>query len=98
MSSSTRARCPRYFDYADTIVEFENTYANYAGQTTINTFPDGYVDQSAILVHDTPTTATNIGSLVGTMITDGVGAVYFTYDCCYNSLSSTLLSQLASAI
>jgi len=88
----------RYFNYADTIVEFEGTYANYAGQTTIDTFPDGYLDQSAILIHDTPTTATNIGSLVSTMIANGINATYFTYDCCYNSLSSTLLNQLASAI
>ena len=88
----------RYFNYADTIVEFEGTYANYAGQTTIDTFPDGYLDQSAILVHDTPTTASNIQSLVDTMITDGIDAVYFTYDCCYNSLSLTLLDQIASAI
>jgi Spherulation-specific family 4 len=88
----------RYFNYADTIVEFEDTYANYAGQTTIDTFPDDYLAQSAILIHDTPTTATNIGSLVGTMVSDGIGAVYFTYDCCYNSLSSTLLDQIASAV
>jgi hypothetical protein len=88
----------QYFDYADTIVEFEDVYANYAGQTTIDTFPDGYVPQSGILVHDTPTDATNIQSLVDTMITDGVGAVYFTYDCCYNSLSSTLLDEIAYAI
>ena len=88
----------RYFNYADTIVEFEDTYANYAGQTTIDTFPDGYLAQSAILIHDTPTTATNIGSLVDTMISNGIDAAYFTYDCCYNSLSSTLLDQIASAI
>jgi hypothetical protein len=88
----------QYFDYADTIVEFENTYANYEGQTTVSTFPDGYLYQSAILIHDTPTTTTNVQTPVDTMYTDGIGAVYYTYDCCYNSLSSTLLNALASAI
>jgi hypothetical protein len=88
----------QYFDYADTIVEFENTYANYEGQTTISTFPSGYRHQSAILIHDTPTTTTNVQTPVDTMHTDGVGAFYYTYDCCYNSLSSTLLNAVASAV
>jgi hypothetical protein len=88
----------RYFNYADTIVEFEDVYAKYAGQTTIDTFPDGYLAQSAILINETPTTVTNVETLIDTMNTDGIQATYLTYDCCYNSLSSTLLNAIASAI
>ncbi|CAF9941104.1 hypothetical protein IMSHALPRED_002425 [Imshaugia aleurites] len=84
------------FSYCDTMVEFENTQSSYKNQTTINTIPSAYRDQSAILVYSI--TTANVSSLVHTMALDGVEAVYFTSDCCYNSLNGTLLMQLAAAV
>lgn len=85
------------FGYCDTMVEFENAYSAYKGATTIGTIPSAYRDQSAILVYDTPATA-NITPLVHTMAVDGIEAVYFGNDCCYNSFNVTLLLQLAAAV
>lgn len=85
------------FSYCDLMVEFEGSFSNYQNETTIETIPSEYRDQSAIIIHDTPTTA-NIESLVHTMALDGVGAVYFSRDCCYNSFDSTLLMQQAAAV
>lgn len=85
------------FSYCDLMVEFENSFANYKNDTTIATIPNAYRDQSAIIIYNTPTTA-NIKSLVHTMAIDGIGAVYFSKDCCYNSFDPTLLSQQAAAV
>lgn len=85
------------FDYCDTMIEFEGAFSSYKNDTTIATIPSGYRDQSAIIVHDTPSTA-NVKSLVHTMALDGIEAVYFSADCCYNSSSSTLLTTLAAAV
>lgn len=84
------------FSYCDTMVEFENSQTSYKNQTTIATIPSAYRDQSAILVYDI--TTANVLSLVHTMALDGVEAVYFTSDCCYNFLNGTLLMQLAAAV
>lgn len=85
------------FDYCDTMVEFENAYSVYKGATTDATIPSGYHDQSAILVYDTPANA-NLASLVHTMVQDGIEAVYFGNDCCYNSFNAAELLQLAAAV
>lgn len=85
------------FSYCDTMVEFENPFSVYKNDTTIKTISSAYRDQSAILVYDTPGNA-NIASLVHTMVLDGIEAVYFTNDCCYQSLNATELLQLAAAV
>ncbi len=82
------------FDYCDTMVEFENDFSVYKNDTTIKTIPSAYRDQSAILVYNTASTA-DLKSLIHTMVLDGIEAVYFTADCCYNTLDGTLLMQLA---
>ena len=86
------------FSYCDTIVEFENTFANYKNDTTIKTIPSGYRGQSAIIVNSTPVKTANIASLVHTMAVYGVEAVYFSADCCYNAFDKTLLTALAAAV
>ena len=86
------------FDYCDTMVEFENTFANYKNDTTIKTIPSGYRGQSAIIVNSTPVKTANIASLVHTMAYYGVEAVYFSADCCYNAFDKTLLMALAAAV
>jgi hypothetical protein len=88
----------QYFDYADFIVEYEGAYSGYSSPTTVASFPDGYQTQCSILIHDTPDPESAIPSLISTMKSNHVGSVYFTYDCCYNSLSGTLLAQIASSI
>ena len=85
-----------FFSYCSTMVEFEDYYSNYM-PTTISSLPAQYLDQSAIIIHDTPSSA-NIASLVHTMNQDGIEAVYFTSDCCYNAINATLLNQLAAAV
>lgn len=85
------------FNYCDTMVEFENSFSNYKNDSTIATIPAGYRSQSAIIVNSTPKTA-NVQSLVHTMAQDGVEAVFFSADCCYNAFDSTLLMKLAAAV
>ena len=88
----------KLFSYCDTMVEFENTFANYKNETTIETIPEDYRGQSAIIVNDTPVKTADIASLVHTMAVDGVEAVYFSADCCYNAFDKTLLMELAAAV
>ena len=85
------------FSYADTIVEYEGTFANYKNDTTIKTIPAAYRGQSAIIINSTPSTA-NIASLVHTMILYGIEGVYFSADCCYNSFDGTLEKKQAAAV
>ncbi|CAL8581170.1 hypothetical protein XPA_006873 [Xanthoria parietina] len=85
------------FDYADTVVQFENPFSAYQDGATIGTFQPGFNDQTAIIVHSTPSTA-DLKSLVRTMVQQGIQAVYFGVDCCYNVFSGQLLSALASAV
>ena len=86
------------FDYCDTMVEFENTFANYKNKSTILTIPSDYRDQSAIIINSTPVNTANIPSLVHTMAYYGIEAVYFSADCCYNAFDKTLLMALAAAV
>jgi len=92
----------QYFDYCDTILDFEGAYADYGNQTTISGLSSNGspLSKSAIVIHDTPTSTTSatIDNLVHTMDLDGVEFVYFTQDCCYNTIDSTFLLSLAAAV
>ncbi|KAI4180070.1 MAG: hypothetical protein LQ346_007064 [Caloplaca aetnensis] len=85
------------FNYADTIVQYENAFSLYQDVTTINKFQAGYNDQTAIVIYNTPSTA-NIQSLVHSMVQQGIQSVYFGIDCCYHVFNGQLLSSLASAV
>lgn len=85
------------FDYCDTMVEFERAFADYDDDATIATIPSGYRNRSAIVVYSTPGTA-DVQSLVHTMAADGLEAVFFGTDCCYNSFDAAMLMQLAAAV
>ena len=87
----------KLFEYCDTIVEYENAFSSYQGDATINTIPGERRNQSAIVMHDTPETADLTGT-VQSMARDGVEAVYFAPDCCYNHVSATLLKKLAVVV
>ena len=91
----TNATALQYFDYAQTIVEFEDSYSLYKSQTTIASFPRSRKTQSAILVHNYTDTSTTLQSLVHTGITNRLAGLYFTDDCCYNDLS--IIGQVATA-
>lgn len=84
-----------YFDYADTIVEFEQSYATYVLTDFIAKFTHGFNDQAAIIIHTTPWTA-NLTVLIKPMIQAGVAQVYVTSDDAYHALDS--LGDLSTPI
>ena len=88
------------FTYCTTMVEFENLYSLYNNVTTIKTIPSGYRAQSAILVTNTPETNAPIASLVHTMASYGIEAVYFTTDKdpAYQKYDLDLLEKIAAAV
>lgn len=85
------------FRYCDILVENEDSYSSYRSATTIKSIPSHYRSQSAILAYNFPRAA-NVASLVHTMKSYGIGAVYFTADCCYNAVNRGLLARIASAV
>ncbi|SLM40199.1 Spherulation-specific family 4 [Lasallia pustulata] len=92
----TSATALQYFNYAQTIIEFEDFYTAYQNQTTINSFPSGGVrKQSAVVVHNYTGTAATLQSLVHTGIVNKLAGMYFTSDCCYQDLS--IIGQVATA-
>jgi len=103
-SSATRVvfnpgyRAPtQLFSYADTIVEFEDSYANYEGQGIIAQIPEKFRDQSALQLYSMPEGA-DVGRLVSEMVQRGIEAVYLGEDCCYKVWSKTLLHEMAEAV
>ena len=89
------------FSYCDTMIEFENLTSSYQNDTTIESIPSGYRAQSAILVTNTPETNAPIASLVHTMASYGIEAVYFTTDeapNAYQIYDLDLLKQTAAAV
>lgn len=90
------ANVAEWFDAADFIVEYENTYANWVALAPTEHFsaPDNY-DQVAVIVNQTPQDA-SIDSVVGLAKTMGLGAIYMTGDDNYMSLAT--VSNVAVAI
>ncbi|KAL8766981.1 MAG: hypothetical protein Q9209_006393 [Squamulea sp. 1 TL-2023] len=85
------------FNYADTIVQYEGPFSSYKDVTTINTFQPGFNAQTAIVIYNTPSAA-DIKPSVDSMVQQGIQAVYYGVDCCYQVFSGQLLSSLASAV
>ncbi|KAL8667557.1 MAG: hypothetical protein Q9168_007228 [Polycauliona sp. 1 TL-2023] len=85
------------FDYAETVVQFEDPYSKYKDLATIKNLPKGTKPKTAIIVHSTPSNA-DVGPLVKNMVAQGIEAVYFGADCCYNSFDGTLLSEVADGV
>ena len=85
------------FSYADTIVEFEDSLANYEGKGIIDQIPAQFHGQSALQIYNTPE-GTDVGSLIATMAQSGIEAVYFGEDCSYKVYSKTLLQDMAQAV
>ena len=85
------------FAYADTVVEFEDSLANYEGQGIVDQIPAQFRGQSALQIYSTPE-GTDVGGLIATMAQSGIEAVYFGEDCCYKVYSKTLLQDMAQVV
>lgn len=68
----------QYFSDCDIMVEFEDSLALYADQVTIDKFPQEYLGQSAIIIHDVPTMADVVGLVH--VIKDNGGGRYLSDD------------------
>ena len=91
------ASASQYFEWANTVVQFENSYANYQNYTTIKSIPASTRPQTAIIVHDTPANAP-ITSLVHTEAYYKIQSTYFTTDCCYNHVDPTFLNAFVAGV
>ena len=87
-----------YFSHATTVVEYEDTLANYNGPTVIPKMTAGKHSQIAIIVNEASPTMSRIQTLVSIAKSNNIGGVSLTSDCCYKVLNSTLLSDLAGVV
>lgn len=87
----------QYFSYADTIVEFEDSYANYQSEGIIAQIPTQFRAKSALQIYSTPEGA-DLSGLISAMVQAGIEYVYFGEDCCYKVWSNTLLHAMANAV
>ena len=102
MSSSARRvvfnpgyRAPtELFSYCDTMVEFEDSLANYQAQGIIEQIPSAFRKQSALQIYSTPVGA-DVASEMSKMKQAGIEAVYFGSDCCYKEYDAGLLNAMA---
>ncbi|QKX53187.1 uncharacterized protein TRUGW13939_00263 [Talaromyces rugulosus] len=90
----TAVTASQFFDAADLIVISEVAYSTYT-ESTVHSVPQQYWNQSAIILHDTPS-GTDLTSVTSGLESDGLGAFYATGDCCYQSVS--MLGDLSSAM
>lgn len=87
-----------YFQYVDTIVEFEGALSAFNGPTTIATFQPNQHPKDAVIVHDAKPPTSRIQSFITNNKNANIGFVFMTSDCCYNALNGTLISALAAQI
>ena len=87
----------RLFNYADTIVQYENALSSYKGGETIDSFQPGFNNQTCVMIHSAAEDV-DVNPLVRTMVERGIQSVYFGVDCCYQAFSSELLGSLVSAV
>lgn len=85
------------FSYADTIVEFEDSLANYESGSIIGQIPTQFRGHSALQIYNTPE-GTEVGCLMADMEQEGIEAVYFGVDHDYKVYSKTLLQDMAEAV
>lgn len=85
------------FDYADTIVQYENALSSYRDEETIDDFQPGFNDQTCVMIHSASGDV-DVKALVQSMEDRGIQSVYFGADCCYHVFDSELLTSLASAV
>lgn len=83
-----------YYDDASLIVNQEIDYSSWS-DSTVTDIASEYRDASAVLIHDFSSSG-DISSIVSTVVSDGIAAFYATEDCCYNAVTTSLLSDIAS--
>ncbi|KAL9102800.1 MAG: hypothetical protein Q9163_002078 [Psora crenata] len=86
----------KMFEYCNTIIQFENSYEDWS-KFDIATIPDDKRSASAVMIYDLPSDA-DVGGIVSSMVSGGVGGIYLTGDCCYRVIDAELLQAMASAI
>ena len=86
---------PSYFNDADLIVQVETGYSQYNSVNTPLSIPANNRGRSAILVHDVPPSA-DINGIIRNAVSQGIGSIYLTNDCCYNVLG--LVGPVANAV
>ena len=86
-----------YFDYCDTMVEFEGSLSDYQSQNPVQKVPEQYHAKTGLLIYDTPTD-TDVRSMVQAAASEGIGAIYFGVDCCYKVFDAELLQDIAQAV
>ncbi|KAI1173374.1 Spherulation-specific family 4 [Nemania sp. FL0916] len=87
-----------FYDICTVVVAFEDTAANYGGQSTLNSnIPSGYADQAAIIVNEFHGSLATLQSDIQTLKNNGVGYGYFVTNG-YDSITTPPadVSQLAT--
>jgi hypothetical protein len=77
-----------YFDFADQVVIYENSYSNYNSEDGA-TIPGVSTSQLSIIIYSVPTSGDTLSNLVSNFLNAGYGSIYLTdADDSYNSLGS----------
>ena len=87
----------QYFDYCDTMVEFEASLSDYQSQDPVQKIPDQYHAKTGLQIYSTPAD-TDVNSIVQAAAGEGVGAIFFGVDCCYKVWDAGLLKNIAEAV
>jgi len=87
-----------YYDYADTVVNFESSLADYNNAKTISTFPPKHRSREAIIANNGKPTAAALQTFVKQAISSSIGGIYITSDCCYQAVNATLLNAMVGDI
>ena len=85
------------FNYADTVVEFEDSFVNFQAKGIVDQIPAGLRAKSAVQIYDTPE-GSDVGGVVGQLTAGGVGGVYLGVDRDYKVYSKVLMGAMAGAV
>ncbi|KAL8828963.1 MAG: hypothetical protein Q9191_002287 [Dirinaria sp. TL-2023a] len=87
----------QYFDYCDTMVEFEASLSDYQSQNPVQKIPEQYHEKTGFQIYSTPAD-TDVSPIVQAAAGEGVGAIFFGVDCCYKVWDAGLLNAMADAV
>jgi len=87
-----------YFQWADYIVEFENSFADYPGLATIKRKKQRMRQKQAIIAHSADVNSAAIQNMLTPIYKQSIGAVYMTEQCCYNGVDAQQLNNVSAMI
>ena len=87
----------QYFEYCDTMVEFEASLSDYQSQDPLQKIPEQYHAKTGLQIYSTPAD-TDVNTIVHVAAGEGAGAIFFGVDCCYKVWDAGLLKNLAQAV